>query len=247
MAVLGRIVFLSLFLIMPLWAELIIEEVLDETDSSTEKSVTLISQVGADKSKGEWRAAFMNLALPGTGHYYLGEKKKGALYLSLDIAVFAGLLFSEKSSRQHYTDSRAYARSYASVTTSRDKDDDYWRVIGLAGVASQGEYNRAMETNRTADRKYLSADDYWHWKDGVDGGSDYQEEYTDLRDKGGQWKSAANIFLGAMVLNRVVSFIDGRITAGNRANRASVLSGVQIYPHYSHYSQESGATLLVRF
>lgn len=231
-----RSLFLAAVLLLPL--SLAAEEFIIETDSATTTSVTMYDENAEDQKKSEWGAALLNLALPGTGHLYLKEHKKGAMYLSIEAVLFMGMLFSEKTHQRYYGDARNLAFRYGHTETTRADDDPYWNHISL--VESSSTYNSLYMSNRDFDRRYLENADQWRW----DSVSD-REKYADVRTTGDKWHDAWSIFMGGLALNRLVSFIDARISA-KRYNR-SVLANVHVQPFYSIADDEGGLFLTFDF
>ena len=79
-------------------------------------------------------------------------------------------------------------------------------------------YNQIMDLDGMPDRdKYLDPDLQWRWAD-----ESYRKQYNDLLKKSLRYKVAANFCLGAMLLNRIVSFVDLPAITARDCSRASV-------------------------
>ncbi len=219
-------------------AQLIIEEI--GADSSETKTINLEVK-DSSEAKSEWRAAFLSLALPGTGHLYLGQKKKGIAYISADIIMLAGAVFSEATSRRKYKNSIGYARVHAETNSDRGWKDKYWNEIGLkdSTVMNITEWNQQYDQYREFDKLY-SDEDTWKWIS-----FDAKANYLEQRKKAGDWNSASYFFLGGMILNRVVSFIDARVST-KRIN-SNVISNLEVYPHYSIIDGSGGFSVVYNF
>ncbi len=241
MEILKRSLFIILIYCLSVSAEMVIEEV---TTSDDVETITQLPQESQFKKKSEWGAAFMSLALPGAGQLYIGKKKRALLFFSIDIALLAGSVFSESSSRNYYDNSQGYARRNSGITTTRDRDDSYWSIIGNPNFLNYKEYNWALDNNRDFDSKYLNKEDQWIW-----GSEEQREDYSDMRDKAGYYHTASQLFLGGMLLNRVVSFIDARIGARryNNSKENSSLSSLEIAPRYSFANRASSVTFYYNF
>lgn len=227
-------ILLLLLCFSPLLAE---DEYIIEDDSTT-SSVTMYDESIEAEKKSEWGAAMLNLALPGAGHLYLKKPKKAAMYLSIEAVTFMGMLFSEMTHRRYYNDARNLAYRYAHTETTRENDDEYWEKISM--VNSSTEYNILMEQNRTYEKRYLDDSDQWLWDSSTD-----RDNYSDVRTKGDKWRNAWSIFMGGLALNRLVSFVDGRITATKY--NASLLSRVHVQPVYSLATDEGGLFVTFQF
>lgn len=229
---------LSFLLCVSLFTQLFAEdEYIIESDTTT-SNVTIYDAGLEEHKKSEWGAAMLNLALPGAGHLYLKKPKKAAVYLSVEAVTFMGMLFSEMTHRRYYDDARNIAYRYAHTETTRDDDDPYWKKI--SAVNSSSEYNIIMELNRTYDERYLSDADQWKWDS-----DDERERYSDVRTSGDKWHDAWSIFMGGLALNRLVSFVDARITA-KKYNR-TILSQVRVQPVYSLVDDAGGIYLTFDF
>ncbi len=233
-----KTIFILFSCIMTVSAQLVIEEI--GADSSETKTINL--GVKDDKEvKSEWRAAFLSLALPGTGQFYLGQKKKGTTYISADIMMLAGAVFSEATSRRKYKSSIGYARVHAGTNSNRSWKDKYWNEIGLkdSTITNITDWNQQYDKYREFDKLY-SDEDAWAWTS-----MDAKDNYVEQRKKAGDWNSASYFFLGGMILNRVVSFIDARVSA-KRIN-SNVISNLDVYPHYSIFDGSGGFSVVYNF
>ncbi len=242
MEILKRIIILIAFA-LPLSAQIVIEEV--GVDSSKGRSVT----IGSDSivgSKKVWRAAFLSLAVPGFGQYYLEEKKKGTAYFSADLILLGGSFFSEASSRRLYKNSINYAKNNALTSSTRDRKDVYWNDIGFGDslITSIDDWNSELAKGREFGRMYEGSTayekDYWSWLS-----ISSKLSYIDQRDRAEKWHTASYIFLGGMLVNRIVSFVDGRVSA-NRYN-SNLFSTIAIEPHYSFARDAGGVTVYGSF
>lgn len=154
--------------------------------------------------KSQGVAMSTSLALPGLGHTYLGKKRRAFTYFALEGALITGVIVNAVLSRKVYQDSRAYAFAHAGIRSGRHYSDDYWSHIGQA--SSYKEYNSIMDLNgESASNKYLNDGEMWQW-----GSDNEQDTYRGMRSEAARYSVAAYFFVGGMILNRVVSFIDAR-------------------------------------
>ncbi len=213
---------------MPLYGE---GFVIEEAEEQGESSVTLYNAEREAAKKNEWGAAMANLIVPGAGHFYLESPKRGAAYLAVEAMLFTGMMFTESSSQRFFEEARAIAYQSAGTGSRRDDDDDYWKHIGI--IESSDSWNEAMDQNRQPEKKYLSDNDQWRWEN-----SSQQKLYKSARKDGKEWHDRWSLFIGFMAVNRIVSFVDARVTA-RRYNR-SLLSRVKFYPTYSKRKKRTG-------
>lgn len=231
-----------LFALSPLSAQFTIQEVGD--DSTETKTINMSVSDETSGAKSEWGAAFLSLAVPGAGQMYLDQKRKGGAYFAADLLLLTGVIFSEATSRRKFESSMGFARIHAGTNSTRDRDDNYWNEIGLhdSTITDSKQWNDAFAIKyRDFDKQYLG-NDSWDW-----GNSNYEakEQYVEMRSSAATWHSASYFFVGGMIVNRVVSFIDARISA--KRYNTTLLSTVMVQPHYSLFDGTAGLTLTARF
>lgn len=226
----------ALLLTSSLFAQLVIEEVTEDTTHEA-KTVTLStdSKEKIAGHKNEWGAAFMSLAIPGSGQFYLGEKRKGAAYVTGELLMIAGIIFSEATSRRMYDNSITYAKVYAGITSNRDRDDNYWKVIG--------HYNDTSAYFLDQETKFRDFDsDYegWNWE--IHSDEYHRADYNEQRATANKWHSASYIFVGGVIVNHLVSFIDARISASRYNN--TLLSKIDVVPLYDFTTNSTSLTIV---
>lgn len=193
-----------------------------------------------DPSKSVALAMFGNVLLPGLGHKYIGKEKKAFAYFAIDAVAILGTIFSSQYSKKVYSNSRAFAFNYAGTRSTRDREDEYWKNIGEKIYKTVDDYNYVQVLERHPERKYLNDEDYWEW-----GSDDAQKKYREMREQASNLKVTSSFFLGAMLLNRAISMIDGRISA-KRYNE-SVFSTMAFEATGSIQGDATGLALVKRF
>lgn len=225
------------FLTVPCNAQVIVEETI------TTDTVDIFAQA-LDKSiqkKSPRLAMWANILVPGLGHQYLGKNKRAFTYFTTEALLIFGMVFTERYSKKMFENSRSYAWKYAATTSKKDPENEYWKILGNKFFLSAYEFNNVMELNGEYDEKYVNPDELWYWENEI-----YQENYREIRKIGTRFHIASSFFLGAMILNRAVSFIDVRLASkyrtvqGNRTN-------IDIHPHYSLSDKEIGVYLTSTF
>jgi len=99
---------LILLLATSSYSQFTIKEVGEDSSKVIVKVPQADSNSTQQKVKSEWGAAFMSLALPGTGQLYLEQKNKGVAYISADVILFMGAILTKiystltPSMRTHY-------------------------------------------------------------------------------------------------------------------------------------------------
>ncbi len=222
-----------LFYSIPGTAQVIVEETI------TTDTVDIFAQA-QDKSaqkKSPRLAMWANILLPGLGHQYLGENKRAFTYFATEALLIFGMVFSQRYSSKMFHNSRSYAWKYAATTSTMDPENEYWKILGNKFFLSSDEFNNVMELNAEYDEKYVDPDELWYWENEI-----YQENYRDIRKTATRFHIASSFFLGAMILNRAVSFIDVRIASKYHTVQGR-RSDIDIHPHYSLLEKKMSISL----
>ncbi len=230
---------LLLLISLPTMGQFVIKEI--TADSTENETITIESSLENSESKSEWGAALMSLALPGTGHFYLGEKKRGTAFLSVDLTLIAGTILSEATSRRIDYGSMDYARRYASTNSSRGREDKYWNDIGNhdSTITDSDDWNQSVDKYRDPENRY-DGEDVWEWR-----AMSQKNSYIDQRDRADKWHVASLVMVGGLVVNRLVSFVDARRIA--RKHNANLFTGVQVYPSYTTSTETMNITIVGAF
>jgi hypothetical protein len=187
-------------------------------------------------------AMIANLLLPGLGHYWMGDQKTALGYFTAEALFIFGAFSCNQYSKELSNSAHSFAFTYANVQGGEGANDFFWENVGKT-MDSDGlnqsralGYNQIMDLNRESDNnKYLAPNLQWRWID-----EKYRKQYNNLTKKSLRYKVASNFFLGAMLLNRIVSFVDIRT--------ASRHEGKGLFSNFyfsSHYNPETGASGLV--
>ncbi|MDO5577267.1 MAG: hypothetical protein Q4F84_09315 [Fibrobacter sp.] len=169
--------------------------------------------------------------LPGLGHQYIGRSNSALVYFTADILSLFGAIFSEQYSRKLQSDARGYAGQYAFVQPE-NKNGRYWQMVG--SFNSMREYNEAVSLNRMDSDAYEDESYNWYWAD-----ESYKDEYNKIRNNSHKFHTATAFFIGAMVLNRIVSFVDIRSSTRHKS--------IKFAPTVSSTMQSSGISVTASF
>jgi hypothetical protein len=177
-------------------------------------------------------ATLLSAVIPGAGQIYCG-KVRGLIYISADLVFGANLVRNKAlkyDSIRHYKDF-AYEHAQYRYTD----DDKYYEYLAM--FRSSDEYNEASRqeawfyynypdmgwdaATRDAYYDYWKAgdQDYWYWDN-----EGNMKEFSNLMDKTNKYSQRANLFLGLMVFNRLVSAVDALFTARMLHKRAKLSS-----------------------
>jgi len=194
----------------PIAAQVIVEE-----EDAVVTDVVDLFDIKVDNSRSITAAMAMSIAVPGSGHYYIDKPKSAYLYLALDAAsIFGAILFNSLANGRE-TEARSFAHMAAGIE-SAPSGEAYWRHVGAYMDAA--EYNEAIELSRGGeDGLYTDSRAWWRWAD-----ESQQDEYNDMRQKARNMRVVTSFFIGALVVNRIVSVVDLRVF-----RKKSLSSGVR--------------------
>ncbi len=235
-----KFLIILLFAAFSLFSQVIVEEEVSTDTINLFDASTTSAKIIEDSKKSVALTMFSNILLPGLGHKYIGEDKKAFTYFAVEAVALFGTIFSRQYSSKVYGNSRAYAATYAGTRSNRDAGDEYWKNIAIEEYVTIDNYNYIQELNRNPDKKYVKEDDFWEW-----GSDEAQEKYRDMRKTASNLQVGSSFFLGAMLLNRAISMIDGRISA-KRYNE-SVFSTLTFETRNSIKGNGAGLALVKRF
>ena len=160
--------------------------------------------VKVEKERSLAAAMGLSLAVPGMGHYYVDKPTSALIYFSVDLAsLFGAIVFYGLADAQE-KNARSFAASMAGIWNA-PSGEAYWRHVGAYMDAA--EYNESVELSRgSADDLYKDPETWWRWAD-----KEQQDKYNDLRQKARNFRVASSFFVGALVVNRIVSTVDLRV------------------------------------
>lgn len=185
-------------------------------DETTEKfsatfyqdSTTIPVATGGSTNAGN---IFLSLLVPGLGEYAAGNKKAAKFFFGTEILLWSGFYGSQTYLNVLQDDLESYAARHAGVVDADSKGDQYWIDIGLSPDIYAFNANKLLE--RDLDGRYEeNRNNEWVW-DSEDNQISYAQKRIDRVD----WKKNANLIIGGLVLNRIISAIDViRIVRKNR-------------------------------
>ncbi len=207
-------------------------------DAVTTDTIDLfVTQEESQQKKSPALAMLGNILFPGLGYQYIGNRRRAMAYFVTETFLIFGMVFCKGYSKKLYSDSRSYAWMYAGTESVKDEEDNYWKIIGNKNYMNYEEYNDIIEHNRTPENKYVNGKNFWAWEDEF-----YRDTYRNMRNDAMHFHIISSFFLGAMILNRAVSFIDIRF-ASRSDNSARSQKKSRIQPYYSFHYREVGISL----
>jgi hypothetical protein len=203
---LNRIIFKILFLLITS-AVSVYSQVTVEQEISTDSVDVFFHNENEGKLKSANLAMATSVLLPGLGYQKFERPNKALAFFTTDLLMLVGAAFCWKYSDRLWRDAQGYAGLYAGVTYSDRKDEKYWQTVGQ--FEDLAAYNDIMGLNRTQEDQY-GVEKNWYWIDPY-----YRDEYNKIRNRSRTYHIASTCFIGAMVLERVIAFVDIRTTARN--------------------------------
>ena len=196
------------------------------TVAAATRSATVSRDEGQRGSR--LRAIGSSLLLPGLGQRATGHPGRARVFLAAEAAILIGYISGEAQGyvrKQSYVE---YAEQFAGVRGAQDKPDWYYRNLGR--FPSSDEY--IDEIARTAraiygddlaqreayvERNAPGPDELWAWRSEAD-----RQEYRSRRQASRSALRRANLFLGAALLNRIVSAVDAARLAGRGGHHSTL-------------------------
>ena len=160
--------------------------------------------------------SWLSLLVPGSSHQIIGSGNKALGYITIDIFALTGAIFFRNYSNRLASNYKAYAVQYADIP-SAVSDDFFWQIIG--NFDSYSDYQQTLDLvrdneNRFSDERYL-----WKWQD-----ESYRKKYISFQKVAKKFSTVSSFFIGALVLNRIVSFVDIRTMLKNSRFKSTTLS-----------------------
>ncbi len=178
----------------------------------------------APKSKS--KAIIYSLLVPGWGHYYVGDKRGAATFLTVEAATWTTFIVFEVQGYLREEGYQDYAQVFAGISDA-DHSDDYYSIIGEfdswtdyeESVKSEGRFALYPDAGAAALEEYFvehRVSDYepWVWKS-----ADVRREFRSNRSSSKTSYRRALYAVAVAAANRVASafFV---IKATNDANES---------------------------
>lgn len=174
-----------------------------------------------DVSLKDKSALWLSLAIPGAGHQMINRNKSALVYITTDIFSLVGAFFFYQLSAKYEKNSHSVASVHA-ATDANIGDDYFWQVIG--SFENQDAYHETMRLNRDFDDRFMSRNYYWYWED-----ESFRKDFLKMQKTSKKLATASSFFIGAMILNRIVAFIDIRSSIKNKYSRKTGSLSVKPY------------------
>lgn len=162
------------------------------------------------------KAVLLSMLLPGAGHFYLGEKGRGEVFIGAEVASWVGAAAFQFYGDWKEDDYKRYAQEHAGISPG-DKSEEFY--TNLTFYDSREEYNTSGRVIDPNDPYYPNTPDYyWQWDN-----EDSKGVYRDMRNDSETAYRNRDFAIGVAIANRIISSIDAfrlaRKIIGRRADQ----------------------------
>jgi hypothetical protein len=177
-------------------------------------SVDIFSEPGADAVKSPTLAMVSSLILPGSGHHYYERNRSALAYLSAETALVFGFFFCNHYAKNLAMDAAGYAWMHAGAQGDiKSADDPYWKKVGK--YMDVQDYNSAVDLDRLGyGNKITGENQYWRWDS-----EESKNRFNSLLSSSRLFHIVSSFCIGALVLDRIVAFIDIRTVTRNNGTK----------------------------
>jgi hypothetical protein len=204
-------------------AQISVEEVSTDT-------VDLFNQPRLAAPKHTPISLISTLIIPGSAHQFIGRPKSALGYISLDAIALFSAVFFDRFAMRTTNDARAFAAMYAHAPAGTG-EDYYWQMVGAFDNFS--DYLEALYLNRSTEMRFNEVAYVWQWDDKI-----YREEFIEMQKNAKRYVTISSFCIGAMVLNRVIAFIDMRSSLKNKRYNGN--ASLSVTPYISEGLAASG-------
>lgn len=189
-----------------------------QIDTVTTDTIDLFNNIKASSTPSRG-AIWSTLLIPGSGHQVIGHRFRALSYLSFDVFSLFGAVVFNQYSRKTEQNYRAFASFHAGIPSS-NADEYYWQIVG--NFDTYHDYHETMKLIRDFDDRFTDEKYFWQWDD-----ESFREEFVSMQKTSKRMKTISSLFIGAMLLNRIIAFIDIR---SSFKNERFSLSSVSLNP-----------------
>ncbi len=169
--------------------------------------------------KNPARGFLYSMILPGMGQRYVDRPVRGAMYTTIEVGLWTGILLAWQG---HVSQTDAYerfAQEHANVTGEHSVD--YYADIGNYNTIEL--YNAAKRQRRDYDAQYDTDTEYWSWDS-----SGNRVLFDKTRISAGQHRNRIYYLIGGMIINRLVSAIDAARSLSNAQKDYREANGLMV-------------------
>ena len=149
--------------------------------------------------------AFKSLIIPGWGQLELEEQKRSRNFLILEACSWLSFLGSSYANNWYIDDYMSFGTYHAGIDLNIINDSELsLLIVHMSQYDNMYEFNETMERQRRFNDTYPDIQKYqWDWDS-----TKNRNNFNDLRVKSSNAKKINNFTVAALIVNRIVSFID---------------------------------------
>ncbi len=202
------------------WGETGKEKPQDKASAST-------GNVDGRSSHTPWKSGALSLLLPGAGQWHNGRRTKAKIFLAAEATFWIGFASYKTYANWREDDLIIFAAQRADANL-QGKSKEFQDWVGFYDDIYQ--YNTAGRII-APERPYLidNAENHWHWVNPAD-----KATYRYIKNRAREADKRANLMLGLLVANRVVSAIDAfRDALRDKHRSPEEFSSRKIHPEFA--------------
>jgi hypothetical protein len=165
--------------------------------------------------KSQSRAAFFSLLLPGGGQYYIDKNYKSKLFFSIESGLWLTYLGFRKYGSFKENSAKGWAVMKAGACPY-NTDENYWIKMTYydnrdRNIGDELGYNQMAAVYDREDAVLFpeTPEYFWDWESSAD-----RQKYRDLRNQSKTAFERADITIGIIIANHLVSAIEAFFSAG---------------------------------
>jgi len=201
-------------------------------DAIATDSIDIFSEIGAKTGKSPTLAMVASLLLPGLGHHYLDRNRSALAYFTAEAVAIFGFFVCDYYSNKIALDAAGYAWTHAGAQGPiTGTDDYYWKQVGK--YMDVQDYNSTIDLDRLDPKGKFNPNQYWRWD-----GESSKDRFNSILSTSRSFHIVSSFCIGALVLDRIIAFIDlrsitrnyGTKQTGLQSNRVNVQPGFSVSP-----------------
>ena len=189
-------------------------------------TVDLFNKPPVTSEKPSSFSLLSTLILPGSAHQSIGRPKSALGFISLDAVSLFSAIFFYRTAAKTTENAKAFAALYANAPAGVD-DNYFWKMVG--SFDNYTDFHETMRLIRDPDDKFNAETYFWKWDD-----KSSREEFITMQKNANRYITVSSFFIGAMVLNRIIAFIDMRTAL--KDNRYNKNASISVTPYISDCS-----------
>ena len=165
----------------------------------------LISLSYSQLSQNIDKNAFKSLIIPGWGQLELDKQQRSRNFFILEACSWLSYLGSSHANKWYIDNYMSFGSYHADINLNLINDAELsLLIVHMSQYDNMYEFNETMERQRRFNDTYPDTEKYqWNWDS-----TKNRNNFNDLRIKSSNAKKINNFTIAALIVNRIVSFID---------------------------------------